>query len=302
MTSLVILADATARSGAGHVMRCASLADAWRDRGMGPAVIVGEVTIPFVRHRLEDSGIRIAETAPDDTDAVVVSDSYEPAVRQRAAAMRQAALRVFMDDLAEPVPAGFEVVWNPNACGSLHLYRGFDGHVIAGPSVVPLRADLPIWRKPSSERVGITLGGASPPSTVRRALLELREAMGNTPFSATGGWAPDAAVVTPEKPWESLVRCSAVITAAGATLWEACAVGMPVVVVKTAGNQRMVFDYAEANGLPTVNAMEQKDHAILRDALMAALPHAQTGPKIGNGAPVVVEQLEALLAGRRARL
>ncbi len=278
-------------------MRCAALAEAWRKQEVGRTFILGEISIPFAMQRLEDAGVELVAQPVSISDRdVVLVDSYESAVRLRGAALAAAGLRVLISDVAEPIPPGFDLVWNPNAYGSTHLYSEFAGPVLTGPGTVPLRADLPVWRQAGNGGFGAALGGGDPPQVVTSALTQLRASMPEVRFSATGnrpsaGW--DA--VRADRPWEDLAACQAVITAASVTLWEASAIGVPVVVVQTHEHQRMVFEYAVRYGVPYVKCVEFTDSDALCDVIRAALDDARPAPRLENGAPRVVEALRQLI-------
>src|SRR5437899_12189054 len=165
LTDLLVLADATAEIGAGHAMRCAALADAWRDLRLGSVGFSGRVEIPFVMARLHDAGADIVPAgapAGRGRPRVILLDSYDPARREQALAT-PGTLHVVVDDLGEPVPVGFDVVWNPNAYADANLYPTFSGSVVAGAEAVPLRDDLPAWRASNAHHLGGALGGGPPP-------------------------------------------------------------------------------------------------------------------------------------------
>jgi UDP-2,4-diacetamido-2,4,6-trideoxy-beta-L-altropyranose hydrolase len=296
MGTLVVVANATSKSGAGHVMRCAALADAWRESGAGDAVFVGDVTIPFARRRLEDAGFRILGQPPELQPLDVVQvDGYDPELWARGASLRDAAVRVFTSDVAEPVPPGFDAVWNPNAYGTPDLYRGFTGPIITGTTTVPLRQDLPVWPGPSDGAIGVTLGGGKLSDHVVQALASLKASMPNASFAATGAWVPsDWNPVRADQPWNDLARCDAVISAASVTLWEASAVGVPVAVLQTQDHQHLVRDYAVAHDIPYVNSLAFPDPRSLCNALTTALRNARPAPRLQNGAPRVVTLLQQL--------
>src|SRR5687768_11334138 len=108
MRRLVVRADGTERTGAGHVMRCATLAEAWRAAGLGDAVVHGEVALPFVRRRLARAGVAVADAgAPIAASDVLLVDSYEADVRRRGADQPLPALRALVDDGEILVPAGY---------------------------------------------------------------------------------------------------------------------------------------------------------------------------------------------------
>jgi spore coat polysaccharide biosynthesis predicted glycosyltransferase SpsG len=296
----VIFASATESSGAGHVMRCASLAEAWKAQGLGDAVVVGTIRLEFARARLEQAGIAShpEPPAPNGRDILVV-DSYDRETRERVAGYRDAAMRVFTDDLAEPVPTGFDVVWNPNGCGDPAWYSGFRGAVITGPHTVPLRPDLPRWTRSDENGIGVALGGGQPAGTLVAALATVRASMPGVKFSATGSWAPaDWHRVQADNPWQELVRCRALIVVASATFWEASAVGIPLVVLRTQDNQRLVFEYAIERGLPSVNVEASGDATALGDVLADAIPKARPAPRISNGAQQVAQAIHRYAVNR----
>ena len=63
--------------------------------------------------------------------------------------------------------------------------------------------------------------------------------------------------------WHGLMRASALITAAGTSLWEAAVARIPVVVVCTADNQVAGFDWARQAGVPVIDA-RQSDRVLGR--------------------------------------
>ena len=301
LTDLLVLADATPEIGAGHAMRCAALADAWRDLRLGSVGFSGRVEIPFVMARLRGAGADIVPAgAPAGRPRVILLDSYDPARREQALAT-PGTLHVLVDDLGEPVPVGFDVVWNPNAYADANLYPTFAGSVVAGTEAVPLRDDLPTWRAPNERRLGVALGGGAPPVALQAAVEKLLDRLPGWVGSGVGTWLPGAWRRLPaENPWSELVRCDRLLVASGTTVWESAAVGIPVALVQTAPNQTRIFDWARRGGVPGVNmadAGRTDDLAgLLGDAVMAAaiLPPAR------NGAPAVARSFARLASERMA--
>ena len=295
---MVLAVDATAAVGAGHAMRTAALAAGWRGLG-GEVVAMGRIDLPFVARRYEDLGIPIDPCA-DPTCDVLVVDRYDPDAREAMAAGPFAPLKVLVDDLAEAVPAGFDVVWNPNPYASVELYSSFGGRILAGSQFVALRDDLPKWRKRLDGDVIVTLGGGRPRQTMINALALLFKLMPAERFAVTGDWAPPGArQVDPDHLWAEAIEAKCLVTAAGGTTWEAAAVGVPMVVVVVAENQRLVYRWARDCGVPGVNALGlDRDH--LAHQLRALIPAAMIAPPLVNGAGRVARELARLLVPQRA--
>ena len=86
------------------------------------------------------------------------------------------------------------------------------------------------------------------------------------------------------------------VTAAGATAWEGAMVGIPMVVVAIAENQRLNYRWARNCGLPGANAL-LVDAEFLAHQLRALIPAAMIAPPLTNGAGRVANELARLLSG-----
>lgn len=289
---LVIRGDATTWAGAGHVMRLLALAAAWRERG-GEVVLVGCVSLPFVARRLLALGVRRSD-APGAEGAVMVTDSEDATIRFRGAEAGRYQLRVLVDDEGGEIPPGYDVVWNPNPYGRPDLYTGYTGGVLTGPDVVPLSELLPRW-EPGPRGETFVSVGETPPAGIREALEILAELQPEERFAIAGEWAPGGwrRVPTGEL-WTEASKARRLVTDAGPTVWEAAAVGIPVVLLQVAESQRLVYRWARDAGVPGLNA-GLIDAEFLAHQLQALLPAARALPAIHNGARSVAECLEHLL-------
>lgn len=285
--TLAIVAEATSATGAGHAMRCATLADAWRHAGGGTVTLHGPVTIPFVRTRLAAAGVAVVggNAAAD----VLVCDHYDAGVRAGVAAL-SGKLRVLVDDLGGPVQAGFDAVWNPNAYDASDDYPGFQGLVLSGEGSVPLRSGIAAWQGRGSGRTGAFLGASV---TGSRVLSALAAAAGTgsawcAPPPPPAGWG----VVDAVAPWEALSACDRAVLSAGSATWEAGVAGVPVVLVCIAENQRRIFEWGVGHGVPGVNVMMTGVEAGVV-ALVDALPRARALPRLRDGSGNVARRLLA---------
>ncbi len=296
--SLVLRADATASVGAGHAMRLAVLAETWVGAG-GEVTVCGRLEIPFVVERFARLGLTAEDRGTTECDVLVV-DSYESGARFQATQSLGAGIRVLVDDFGVDVAPGFDVVWNPNGTREPAMYRRFGGTVFAGPEYLAVRSDLPPWRGGSSEIV-ITLGGGRPPAVVVEAFAQLADMVPDQPFAATGTWAPSHwRRVDPAALWTEVVAAKQLLTAAGTTVWEAAAIGVPVGLLMIAENQRLVYRWARDAGAPGINTT-LLDADFLAYQLRSLITVACALPPVTNGTGRLVEGLMALAPTRPGR-
>lgn len=295
---MVLAVDATVAVGAGHAMRVLTLAAAWRALG-GDAVAVGRIDLPFVARRFQDLGVAVQPgTAP--VGDVLVVDRYDAEHRRMLGAGNGSGLKVLVDDLADDVPAGYDLVWNPNPYASAAHYPGFGGRVLAGSAFVAIREGLPKWQKKLDGDVVVTLGGGVPDRAMIRSFGLLAELMPAERIAIAGHWAPAGCrAVSPDQLWVEAGAGKCLVTAAGGTAWEAAAVGVPIVVVAIADNQRLAFQWARASGVPGADAQSINSEGLAHQ-LRALIPAAMIAPALANGAGRVAAELARLVTSGRA--
>jgi UDP-2,4-diacetamido-2,4,6-trideoxy-beta-L-altropyranose hydrolase len=295
---LVIRADATPAIGAGHLMRCLAVAEAWRARGPSELHVWGHVDIAFAARRLNLLGIRAGGTYPAwHPSSLLLVDTYDPLERVRLATIAGPRARILVDDTGEPVPPGYDGVWLPSAAGDANLYPGFRGAVFTGLQGVALRADLPPWNPAQPPRIGVLLGGGVLPSNIATALTSLAESMGPIQFAATfADLPPGWTRLSADDPWIELAKCDRVLASAGSIMWEAAAVGIPVVLLLAAENQRRNFEWGRSAGVPCIITQGSTSREICR-ALVQAIPLAIPLPRIRNGAERLAAAFDGLARG-----
>ncbi len=294
---LVLRADANPTVGAGHAMRLAALGAAWLAAG-GRARVAGDLDLGFVTARYREIGIPITDE-PARAGEVVVVDSYDPGIRFRVAQLPGPALRVMVDDLGGEVPSGYDVVWNPSPFGRPELYQSYLGRVLGGIDRLAIREDLSPWDRGSNEVI-VSLGGSEPDRQIKEAFEQLARLAPEVPFAMAGSWGPTGwRRVAPEHFWRETARARAMITGAGGTVWEAAVVGIPVVLLEIAPNQRLIYRWARDAGVPGLKT-SLVDADFLAHQLRALLPAARPLPRVQSGTRLVAAELAQLAADRQA--
>lgn len=288
---LLLVTEATTTCGAGHAMRLGALGAAWRAAG-GAVEVSGALELEFVRRHFDDLGIRRGDRDLPDDGEVVVVDSYNPAIRFAWGRPSPAVLRVLVDDDSpEQVPADYAVIWNPNAYGSADMYPGFPGVVIAGPDHLAIRGDLPRWAGRRGGEIFLTLGGGAPRPVIVEAIHQLDELTPELRYVAVGDWVPSRwRRVGADSFWREAANGSHLITAAGITAWEAAVVGIPVVLLLTAANQRYTYRWGRDSGVPGLNTL-LVDGEFLAHQLKGLVQTPGILPRLESGADRVANAL-----------
>jgi spore coat polysaccharide biosynthesis predicted glycosyltransferase SpsG len=295
-TTLFIRASATADIGAGHAMRMATLAAAWRGASLGRVRWSGEISILFVQRHLESVGVANEGTAAlaGDGDVLVV-DSYDPEIRAEGGRAAEAGVHVLVDDGQGPVPPGYDLVWWPAPFGNRLVYSRHDCDVLTGPDMVPIRPGLPLWSNDGTDRIGVSLGGGTIPASLLEAVATMGERAGTQRMIGSGSWRPAGWRQSPaDQFWTALSHCGRLLVAGGISALEAAAVGIPVVVIAFADNQQPTLQWARASGVPTIDVARYRDALELAHALELALPQAKPLPPLADGSARVARHLAEL--------
>jgi len=292
-TQLIFRADASARLGVGHLMRCLALAQGWKARG-GKAVFITACETEALRHRLQDEGFQVfileqsypepadweitSEVLAAHSDNWVVLDGYNfDSTYQRQ--IKDLGHRLLViDDRAHLGKYYCDIVLNQNTYAkNLHYSSGLTPHLLLGPRYALLRQGFLSWIDYKREipkialRVLITLGGGDPNNQTLvfiRALeqmdvdaLEVAVVVGpayphfHTLQSAVKhSKLPIRLVYNADNMPELMAWADLAISAGGSTCLEMSFMGLPALVVILAENQRAVAEDLEvAIGRGSVN-------------------------------------------------
>ncbi|MFI9646279.1 PseG/SpsG family protein [Streptomyces sp. NPDC052040] len=314
---LALRADATARMGTGHVVRCLALAEEAAARGMSP-VLLGACEVPWLTkilamspltltgapHAPADFGRRLRELAPE---AVVIDAYHLPEEHYHAAAEVAPVLAAYDGEVRH---ARADVLYDQNIGADRTAPPSADGAVLLrGPSFAVVRDDVRVLRPAHPSRRA--LRWAATPAPVPKVLLVLggtdalgatlaltrallaqipeihlsvvtMDAAGVRALAAGPGQRVDVIAPTPALP-VAMAGMDLVVSAAGTTTIELCCLGVAAALIQAVDNQAPVYRGAVSHGC--AEGLGVLDEVLARPAAMA-------------------QRVRALLAdpGRRAQL
>lgn len=320
-------ADGNPWIGTGHIMRCLSLADAFRERGTEAVFILAESYMqPLIQSRgyeclvLDSAYDRMEEELPAFLPLLkarrpvcVLLDSYFVTPEYMRAVRAEAPL-VYIDDLnAFDYPA--DMVVNYNLYGETVDYPPNKTYLL-GPRYAPLRkqfqglAPRPVRER--AERFLISTGGTDPCHVALRCVEYLREHPPDTGavyHIVLGAMNLDAGQIeklaagipylAPHRRVDDMcglmLQCDAAVSAAGTTLYELCACGLPTVTYVLADNQIRGAAAFEAAGLMPCAGDVRRDPGFA-GRIFAALERAGDWDRRREAA----ERMQALVDGNGA--
>lgn len=260
---LYIRADADAKTGTGHVMRCIALGQAWRDAG-GHVAFMTACVNPQLLNRMVSEGFDVRGTAipanPPTENSWLVLDGYHfDSEYQRR--LKQTGWRVLaIDDMAHLAHYYADIVLNQNIDAERYSYNGESGmHLMLGPAYALLRREFSRWSgwsreiPPVAQKLLITMGGSDPNGVTLRVVEAVRAAsidglesvvvvgaecksLAELRRTAEGPGIrieTNVADMAPLMTWADLA-----VSAAGSTCWELAFLGLPACLISVADNQR----------------------------------------------------------------
>lgn len=271
--NLVIRADADGQIGAGHIMRCLALAQAWQ--GVGGAVHFVCAGLPEPLHeRIIAAGCCLQRTSQspgsiEDADFVsefarttnadwIVADGYLFGLEFQRRVMQSSRRLLLIRDDAQATECRATAIVNPNLFARREDYPANpESEPMLGPEFALLREEFRrLARQPASaagqvKNVLITFGGADPANMTVRALAAIQRL--NDPalivHIVVGGCAgpqpPPGENGTSQVHWHQnvgdmsrlMAHADLAITAGGATCLELAACSVPMLIVAVAENQ-----------------------------------------------------------------
>lgn len=313
-------ADANAAIGAGHLMRCLTVAEALADlwgREEICFVCAEEPTAELAAQqgfrtfvlgmdyrKMEselgrwDTLFSAYRTSGVSRRPVIVVDSYFVTDRYLTA-LREKGFLVLLDDFGTrcyPV----DCVVNYNAPARLEeyrqLYRGLDVKLLIGSSFTPVRkqfCDRNYQVRRNVRAVLITAGGGDR-DNIAGAILERIYDEAFCFYVVTGRFNPNLDLLRDREARSANVhicydvkdmaglmkKCDVAVTAGGSTVYELAALGIPFICFSCAENQEMLTDYIRQNGIAQEAGAWHKDAAKTLERLAEMFGHLARDQKL----------------------
>ncbi len=286
---LLIRADADARMGTGHLMRCLALAQAWHDVG-GQATFLTACRLPEVNAHLSASGAEVETLGAQPGTEADAEETWQAARRSGAGwvvldgyhfsatfqgQVRREDLRVLaVDDYGHAGHYSADLVLNQNLHAREELYqsRGTHTRLLLGTRFALLRREFRKWHDWKREipevasKVLVTLGGSDPANVtlkVTKALQDVELQNGGAMVVVGCGNPHLAELETAARCAKSpvLIRSNVTdmpvlmawadvaVSAGGTTSWERALLRLPTIVLVLADNQREVAASCAASGI-----------------------------------------------------
>lgn len=272
---MLIRADGNANIGAGHIMRCMSIANAARKLDVDVCFVTADESFLAVLRnngfnvhilnsdyeRIENELDKLLPLLCEEKPNSIILDSYFVTAKYMET-IKQYSQLIYIDDVMSfPYPADVLINYNIYASKTQYtnLYLGRKmPKMLLGSRYVPLREEFQrgkvIEIKNDVKSILFSAGGADPE---RIALRFVKNIIYNEKFNDTifhvvlGSFEPDKDeieeisrfnnnIVTHtnvSRMAELMLQCDLAVSAAGSTLYELCACGVPTITYVLADNQ-----------------------------------------------------------------
>ena len=276
--TILIRTDASSSIGAGHVLRCLALAQAWKATGGSVYFLVGSHASSVIE-RLRSDGMEVLKNHNESgsiTDAAytlsvakktgaswIVVDGYQFKDEYYKQIGNSGIKLLIIDDNGHLDKYCADIVLNQNAYASMDLYPAYCNYTVflLGSRYTLLRKEF-LERKndrklisPDIRSILITLGGADPDNVTQAILLELEKIIPQTEITVkviVGELNPHYDTLksrfadrswciffnAPKNMAEHISHTDIAITAAGTTCWEMAFFGIPMITVVLSENQK----------------------------------------------------------------
>jgi len=279
---LLIRADASPKSGVGHVMRCLALAQDWQD--LGGSVSFACVELPEVlRIRLAGENIDVcsldtpAGVSQDAEETLsmaarksaicLVTDSYHFGQRYHDKISSFPGTSLTVDDYGQLQSYRSSYVLNQNLRSSSSLYanRSENTKLLLGIEHALIRREFRVDIGNAKDSAGIisnvlvTLGGSDPTNSTVTVLEAIQQmSLEDVNFRIIAGplhhnferlkqltnKEPQIELISSVDDMSEAYRwADLAITAAGSTNWEMCCYNLPRILMRTADNQSVIADF-----------------------------------------------------------
>lgn len=287
--TLLIRADANTRMGTGHVMRCIALGQAWQDAGGRVVFVSCCDSTPIKQRIVDEGFelIELAQAYPSAEDDLtrtikvagkngaiwIVTDGYHFDLEYQQAIRRAGFKLICVDDYNHLPAYEADILLNQNiGSEKIEYHCNPDCRKLLGTRYVMLRREFRILKKKKriipkvAKTILVTLGGADPDNVTLKVIQALQKidipdlhakiivGPANPHFEslqqAVASSTFNGELITAVRDMPDVMSfADMAISAAGSTCWELCRMGVPIVTIVVAENQRGVASGLEENNI-----------------------------------------------------
>ena len=279
---ILFRADANPAIGSGHVMRCLSIAGAYKKHGHEVLFITADHNADNIIERFGFDHVCLESKWDDitgETDqlkgiikennpSLLFVDSYS-VTQSYFNALSQFTKLVYMDDLNDST-WNVDAIINYNVYSTSLDYSNYEGtrtNLILGPKYAPLREEfrrIPAKQIKDVTDIFVSAGGSDPECITVKLINIICSLFENIKFHFVVGPLnprmeeikalslnqPNAILHINENNMSGLMqKCDLAISASGSTLYELCACGVPTITYSLADNQLLAMNQFEQQGL-----------------------------------------------------
>lgn len=279
MQKLIIRADASTQIGTGHIMRCIALAQAWQERG-GDVTFLSHCDSEALHQRINNEGfefIPIEKPHPDPSDLErtleklsancwLALDGYHFTPEYQKA-IRDAGIRLLViDDMNHLPHYHADILLNQNIhAPNLKYHCDADTTLLLGTRYILLRREFLKYRdfnrqvQDRAKNILVTLGGADL-DNVTLKVIEALKLLDELDISVkiiigpanphektlrktlTSAHFETELLINPPNMPELMAWADMAISAGGSTCWELASMGVPILALILADNQKAVAE------------------------------------------------------------
>lgn len=326
--NVLIRADASQTLGSGHVMRCATLADALRSRGAKVEFLCKPAPGDLCAW-LAEKGYAVKRLSPtydsyeDEINAIrsllgiceydwLVVDHYDIDI-QWESTMRSWARSIFViDDLGRPHDC--DLLLDQNLLESDDPYRHCTPHhcrrllgpryALLRPEFATTRTNLPI-RNGVVDHIFVNFGGSDPTGEIPQIINVLKEIEWKNKTTIVLGpanphrkqliaeYGNSPTLFLLEKSTEMaqlMTEANLAIGAGGSTIWERCCLGLPSIVIPIAQNQLETTTALARRGIiAAIIGSESTKHLRLKQAILTLIKRRSQCIAMANAGMALVD-------------
>lgn len=278
--NLLIRADGNTHIGTGHVMRCLALAQAWQERGCEVSFALAQHTPSLLaRVSAEEIPVHLLDCklgSPDDATQTialakqigatwVVADGYHFDASYQQTIKASGLSLLVIDDYGHAEHYYADIVLNQNVSADESLYTNREAYtrLLLGTRHALLRREFWAYRGWTREipdvarKILVTMGGGDPDNVTLKVLQGLNQ-IEDVQLDCTvviGGSNPhintlrtfnsihSVQVLEDVRDMPALMAWADIaISAGGSTCWELSLLGLPMVLIPVADNQRPIAE------------------------------------------------------------